>query len=216
MLHDIMKDTVAGVGVVASAKELSTIHHPGCAATLWKRDLLSGLLPWIDTLPPEQLPRTRMLLRPHAIRRALPEIFEASGMPDCAERAMLAEDISALAGMFAEVMAAPYLRLRLDVITTNACRKFHVDAVTARLVCTYRGTGTQYGFVTEDGRGPDQVFTVETGAPILLRGTLWPETPRSGLRHRSPPIEGTGETRLVLVLDPVSGLDEEANRSFDQ
>jgi len=48
-----------------------------------------------------------------------------------------------------------------------------------------------------------------TGAPILLRGTLWPEHPRSGLLHRSPPIEGTGETRLVLVLDPVDDPEEE-------
>ncbi|MEW7008160.1 DUF1826 domain-containing protein [Lentilitoribacter sp. EG35] len=31
-----------------------------------------------------------------------------------------------------------------------------------------------------------------------------PETPTSGLLHRSPPIDGTGETRLLLVLDPVS------------
>jgi hypothetical protein len=51
---------------------------------------------------------------------------------------------------------------------------------------------------------------VATGAPILLRGTLWPGDPPSGLMHRSPPIEGTGETRLVLVLDPVDGPEEEA------
>lgn len=29
------------------------------------------------------------------------------------------------------------------------------------------------------------------------------ERPASGLLHRSPPIEGAGETRLVLVLDPI-------------
>ncbi len=37
---------------------------------------------------------------------------------------------------------------------------------------------------------------------------LWPEQPASGLLHRSPPIEGTGETRLVLVLDGVMDLDD--------
>ena len=105
-------------------------------------------------------------------------------------------------------MSAPFLRLRLDVVTTNACPKFHIDAVTARLVCTYRGTGTQYGIST-DGADPRRVFIVPTGSPILLRGTLWPEMPSSGLLHRSPPIEGTGETRLVLVLDPVLNPEEE-------
>jgi hypothetical protein len=26
--------------------------------------------------------------------------------------------------------------------------------------------------------------------------------------HRSPPIQGTGQTRLVLVLDSIADLDE--------
>ena len=117
-------------------------------------------------------------------------------------------DAESLAKEFASLMQAPYLRLRFDVITTNACRRFHIDAVTARLVCTYRGTGTQYGIST-DGNDPARVFTVPTGSPIVLRGTLWPEHPKSGLLHRSPPIEGTGETRCVLVLDPVFNLEEE-------
>lgn len=42
-------------------------------------------------------------------------------------------------------------------------------------------------------------------APDLLRGTLWLGKPASGLLHRSPLIEGTGETQLVLVLDPARG-----------
>jgi hypothetical protein len=119
------------------------------------------------------------------------------------------DDIAALAEIFAGLMRARWLRLRLDVVTTNACRRFHIDAVTARLVCTYRGTGTQYGIST-DGAEPRRIFTVPTGSPIVLRGTLWPEHPRSGLLHRSPPIEGTGETRALLVLDPVDDPGEEA------
>jgi len=106
-------------------------------------------------------------------------------------------------------MSTTYLRLRLDVITGDACRRFHVDTLTARLICTYRGTGTQYG-VSPDGEAPKQVSTVSTGTPIILRGKLWPEQPASGLLHRSPPIEGSGETRFLLVLDPVS--DPEAER----
>ncbi|MEL7183288.1 MAG: DUF1826 domain-containing protein, partial [Pseudomonadota bacterium] len=88
-------------------------------------------------------------------------------------------------------------------------RKFHIDALTSRLVCTYRGTGTQYG-TSLDGDDPRRVFTVQTGAPILLRGTLWPGHPSSGLLHRSPPIEGTGESRLVMVLDPVFDQQDDA------
>ena len=132
-----------------------------------------------------------------------------SGLPAGPERDWLQQDIVSLATMFSGLIDARFLRLRLDVVTTNACRKFHIDAITSRLVCTYKGTGTQYGTSTY-GKDPRRVFTVQTGSPILLRGTLWPAKPNSGLLHRSPPIEGTGETRLVLVLDPVNDPMEEA------
>ena len=79
--------------------------------------------------------------------------------------------------------------------------------MTARLICTYRGPGTQY-CISHDHTDPKRFFTVPTGAPILLRGSRWPQRPASGLLHRSPPIEGTGETRLVLVLDPVLNEDD--------
>ncbi len=181
---------------------LSAIHQPGTSATVWERTPLSGFQRWIDALPPEQLPRARVILRPEAVCDALLEIARLHGIPDRPERNLLIEDISALALIFADVMACELLQLRLDVIQTNACRKFHIDAVSARLICTYRGTGTQYG-ISEHGADPAQILTVPTGSPIILRGTRWPETPLSGLLHRSPPIAGTGETRLLLVLDPV-------------
>lgn len=118
---------------------------------------------------------------------------------------MLVEDIAAMAYIFGSIMDTPYVRLRLDVINTNACRKFHIDRIKARLICTYRGTGTQYG-ASEFGDDPKCIFTTPTGSAILLRGSLWKASAVPKLLHRSPPIEGTGETRLVLVLDPIMDL----------
>jgi len=149
-----------------------------------------------------------VILRPEDVREAASQICEAAGTPACDERETLVDDVAALADIFAGLTHAPYLRLRFDVVTTNACREFHIDVVTARLICAYRGTGTQYGIST-DGAEPQRVFTVPTGAPILLRGTLWPTRSESRLLHRSPPIDGTGETRLVLVFDSVRDPDEE-------
>ena len=208
LVHEIVRDAAIGVGVADAAEGLSALHHPGCAAAIWRRQLSPGFQSWIDGLDRDVLPRARVILRPEAVRDAAAEICNASGTPGDVERDRLVDDIAALADIFTKLMRARWLRLRLDVVTTNACRKFHIDAVTARLVCTYRGTGTQYGIPT-DGAEPRRVFTVPTGAPILLRGTLWPEHPRSGLLHRSPPIEGTGEARLVLVVDPVDDPQEE-------
>jgi len=201
LVREIVKDAAIGVGVVDTPQGLSALHRPGCAAAIWRRQPLPGFQSWIDGLDADVLPRARVILRPDAVRNAASEVCEACGTPVGPERDRLVDDIAALADIFAGLMQARWLRLRLDVVTTNACRRFHIDAVTARLVCTYRGTGTQYGIST-DGAEPRRIFTVPTGAPVLLRGTLWPERPCSGLLHRSPPIEGTGEARLVLVLDP--------------
>ena len=208
LVRDIVEDAATGVVVADTPEGLSAIHSAGCAAAIWRRHPLPGFQSWIDVLEPERLPKARVILRPKDIRDVASQVCDTSGMPDCAERGRLIDDTAALADLFAGLMRAPYLRLRFDVVTSNACRKFHTDVVTARMICTYRGMGTQYCFSTDGGK-PGRVFTVPTGAPILLRGTLWPERPKSGLLHRSPPIEGTGETRLVLVLDPVTDPEEE-------
>ncbi|MEM9012424.1 MAG: DUF1826 domain-containing protein [Pseudomonadota bacterium] len=202
LMRDVVEEAAVGVGVADTPEGLSVIQRPGSAAVIWRRPPLPGLQAWIEALAPAELPRTRTIVRPGAVRRAVQEACGRAHTPDTPERELLVDDVATLARIFADLVDAPYLRLRLDVLTTNACRRFHIDAVTARLICTYRGTGTQYGTST-DGQEPRRVFTVPTSAPILLRGTHWPEDPKSGLLHRSPPIEGTGETRLLLVLDPV-------------
>ena len=193
---------VTGVHLIAAPEEFSALHATDCAATVWHRPLPPAFQNWIEALPADNLPRARLVLRPDEVPRAVEALCAEAGLSDSPERSWLIEDIAGMARRFADVMRAPFLRLRLDVVTTNACRKFHVDALTARLVCTYRGTATQYGTGTPEA-DPAQIVTVPTGAPFLMRGTLWPETPGSGLRHRSPPIEGSGETRLLLVLDPI-------------
>jgi hypothetical protein len=205
--RDIVRDFANGVGVADTPEGLTALHRPGCAAAIWRRQPHAAFQAWIDALDPETLPRARVILRAEAVREAVAEICDISGTPSGLERDRLVDDIAELAEIFAGLMRACWVRLRLEAVTTNACRRFHIDALTARLVCTYRGTGTQYGIST-DGAEPARVFTVPTGAPILLRGTLWPESPRSGLLHRSPPIEGTQETRLVLVLDPVDDPED--------
>lgn len=199
---------VAGVVIANSAEDLAAIKNDDCAGAVWLRPPLTQLHSWLDEQAPEDLPRVRVVARADGVRRAIQDVVISSGLDDGDERKMLVEDIVALADMFSDIMKEPYLRLRLDVIETNACRKFHMDAVTARLVCTYCGTGTQYG-TAEGDQDPTHIVTVPTGAPILLRGSNWPVTTNGALRHRSPPIEGTGETRLVFVIDPIFDLDGE-------
>ena len=206
-LHDgLVREQCVGVCLASSPKGLASIKDAGCSAAIWKREPAAKFQNWIDGLDPVDLPRARMMLRAEMVRDAMTDLVDAHALPHCDERTMLIDDIAALAAMFSNIMDSRYLRMRLDVIETNACRKFHIDAVTARLICTYRGHATQYGNVAT-GAEPKDIYGVPTGSRIILRGTSWPSTSKPGLLHRSPPIEGSGETRLVLVLDPIADIE---------
>jgi len=208
MMRQELQDAAIGVGITQSPENLDVLKKPGCAAAIWQRQPTPTFQTWIDELDPGVLPSARLILRPQEVRTALSDLFDAAQTPEGPHRKHLIEDIGTLTRVFCKIMDPPFVRLRLERITSNACRRFHIDAVTARLICTYRGTGTQYGIST-DGEEPQRVFTVPAAAPILLRGTLWSEEPRSGLLHRSPPIEGTGETRYVLIVNPVFDPEDE-------
>ncbi|MEM9332135.1 MAG: DUF1826 domain-containing protein [Pseudomonadota bacterium] len=193
------------VGVSHTLEGLSLIHDEGCAAAICQRDPLPEFQTWIDNLDPRCLPKARLILPHDHVHDAINQVCDICGTPDCRERRLLVDDASALAAVFGGIVPASYIQLRLEVEDAYNCQAFDIDLVKARLVCTYRGKGTQLGLAT-NGEEPRQVFTVPTGAPVLFRGALWPQKPKPSLSHRSPPIETLGETRLLLVLDLVDEL----------
>ncbi|WP_333835220.1 DUF1826 domain-containing protein [Rubrimonas sp.] len=192
---------------VAEPECLLRIGEIGVAAAIWRRAPDPVFAAWIDALPPERLPSLRAAM-PHSLAgEAVIAACDGAGLSPGRERDLLAGDVAALALLFARAARAPMIRLRLDVVRTDSCRKFHVDNVRLRLLCTYRGPGADYG-VAPRGETPDRIDRAPRGAAALFRGRRWPgET--TGLVHRSPPIEGTGETRLLLVIDPFEPDDED-------
>ena len=38
---------------------------------------------------------------------------------------------------------------------------------------------------------------------MIFRGSHWERQNKQGLLHRSPPIEGSGAARFVVVFDPI-------------
>lgn len=111
--------------------------------------------------------------------------------------AALVADIDALANRFAELTGQSWLRVRVEGVTTNACKKVHADYTDVRLITTYVGPGTDYA---SHGDGDCCLERVPTGAVALFKGRLF-GAGHDPCLHRSPPIEGSGEARLVLVID---------------
>lgn len=190
-----------------SGAVLREIHRPDCAAAIWRRSPDARLSDWLDGLAPGALPTFRADVHPAEVQDALTRAAGPVMASDQAGRAALFEDVSDLAGRFAGLMRSPRIHLRLDAIGGNACSRFHQDYVPARLLCTYRGTGTEYGLVSpgdDGGNPPREISRMQRGWVGMFRGRLSAQP--CGLVHRSPPIGGRGETRLLLVMD-VAGDD---------
>lgn len=196
---------------IGGPQDFPGIAAPGVAALLWRRGTPPGVGAFLSALRPDQLPRARMLLPPLAVATALGHAFDIAGAPGGPARTALCQEMQDIALGFAALGpaagtgrgAAPMLSLRIEPVRDDACRRFHVDSVPLRLVCALRGRGTQYG-PGLPGAVPDRIGEAPAGAVLLLRGKGWPGGPPAFL-HRSPPIEGTGETRLLFVLDLPGG-----------
>lgn len=202
MINTDFTEPADGLAIIRDADQLDMFLDPKNAAAVWPRKPDEVFQKWVNNLSVDQLPNGRLILDINEVDEAVRELCNAAKTPQGPELDYLQNDISTLARLFANLTNASTIRLRVDVVTTNACRRFHIDAVTARLVCTYRGTGTQLGFA-QNNNEPKTIFTAPTGSPVLLHGTLRTSSDHKRLLHRSPPIEGTGETRLVLVVDPI-------------
>ena len=125
---------------------------------------------------------------------------------DAALHAALIEDAALLARLFCEALALARFELRLEVVTTDSCRKFHADYVRARLITTYAGEGTDWlddadAARVAAGEEPLRINRMQPFDVGLFKGKLATDRPAI---HRSPPIAGTGAARLLMVLNPAS------------
>lgn len=98
------------------------------------------------------------------------------------------------------------LRVRIETKASNDCPAFHVDQVALRLLCTYRGAGTQWlpDHADADDRcgqdNNDRVREIACGAVAVAKGARYPGQPDRGLMHRSPPTP-VQFPRVVVVID---------------
>ncbi len=189
-----------------SGRALARSPLAGGPIALVHRDLPAAVAAALDAVAPERLPRLRLRGAPEHMAAALKTRLHALGFgppPELAD--WLAEDVAALAKLYRSVTGAARVVVRLERVSGDACCRFHADNVRARLVCTYRGPGTEWLSPRMVARAPagaplpeSAIRQLPRGAVAFLRGT---KEDGPALLHRSPPISGTGLTRLFLAID---------------
>lgn len=190
-------------------------HRTDVNLVSWHRELPSGLdaqlVEWAQRFPAEFDEIVRM-----------PNYDLSAATRGLAEpaRAWLTTDIAMLIARLAHLSDARRLQVSFGAVRSDQCRKFHVDYVRYRLVTTYVGPGTEWvpdyavrraaldhppdcpcDANKEIVRDSSAIRHAVPGEVILMKGARHPD--RRGAVHRSPPIEGTGRVRVVLIASTV-------------
>jgi hypothetical protein len=199
MIDDVTTDDVTAgdvatddVTIGGQAAVLDRVAQSDCALAIWDRGSSPALAGALAMLDLDTIDDVALDLATDA---PVDDVLHAAGYPDTAI-APIAADIGLLVRHHAALTGSGRLALRLEVVETDACRRFHADYGTLRLLCSYIGPATQWHRIAT----PDLIHQVPTGAAAVFKGRLLLDPPT--VLHRSPPIAARGGRRLMLVLDP--------------
>ncbi len=204
----------ADIETCDAAEGLAAIGNPGVELVIWRRALPSRLQTWLEGMDPSRLPDMRFLVQPSDLRQAVESRLDDCGMPRGDMRDLLIGDVDGLVSAFAAITRSDLVDVRLERVSNDSCWKFHRDYVEARLLTTYRGPATEWVHPHHAGQalreqkqytGPTESLGKNDVA--VFKGSS--AGPDSGIVHRSPPIAGTGRTRLLLCLNMPSATSPE-------
>jgi hypothetical protein len=184
---------------------LADIYQPEINIAIWQRSLATDLHCYAKQLV--RVARhwqTRFIDRPALVADQL-----ANTLPLLNGRQALIDDVALLADMFSCLFELERVGVRMAVLRTAMCPKFHVDRIPCRLLCTYAGAGTfwhsseqvdYFGNSAVNPKAGAMQKQLSLGDVALLKGESWEGNEGHGLVHRSPPASDVSP-RLVLTLD---------------
>ena len=215
--RDVLDGTLKspdGIRFVKMHDGLAAITEPATELVIWERSLSGEFQTWLDELELSRLPNLRVLVEPQDLRRVIEPHFDNFGMASGKMRDLLIGDIEALVSTFSAVAQSSLVDVRLDCISHDACWKFHRDTVETRLLTTYRGPATERVLpenaaqaLREQKKFKGPIEELRDHDVAMFKGSE-AGTGR-GIVHRSPPIVGTGCTRLLLCLNLPSDVSPE-------
>lgn len=193
---------------------LEAVHESGVNVAIWERSLPDGVVAslreWAKTTKTEF--DEQLDTKSFGLGRAV------AGLTEESTRSWLMADIAETLGAFARVAGTTRMRVSFGAVNTDKCRKFHVDFVGLRLVLTYAGPGTEWlpnSAVDREAlahpldcpcdankkivRSDDEIRRAKAGDVVILKGGKFHGDPSRAAVHRSPPVEASGETRVVLI-----------------
>lgn len=211
-----VKEIQSHTFITADPAELVQIFHPFTQIARWQRGVNRIIEAYLQQGLANDLYGSgfRTIIHP-------PYTLALDLFPDLQGREALLEDIRLIAEVYSDLLGCNEIALRFEVLDSVMCPRFHVDRTGIRLVCTYRGLGTEWindelvdrGKLKPEYRGlPDEacgLFDERTAIEsaglfdlVLFKGSLWQGNLHRGSIHRSP-VVASGERRVLLIMDAI-------------
>ena len=179
---------------------LAAIRAEGCNVAIWRRAPFADFCALTSGSPQDLRFETGLADLPERLRQGL----TGSDFQGAVLHETLIADAAILARLFCETLDLARFELRLELVRTDSCRKFHADYVRARLITTYVGEGTDWLNDADadriaDGHEPQHINRLNAFDVGLFKGKLATDRPAI---HRSPQIAASDAVRLLMVLNP--------------
>jgi hypothetical protein len=192
---------------------LQRILDLGVNLCQWQRPVQQAVTRELTSLQASDLPDVRCSTSLDSFDDDVAMLLQQQGLDPLAF-SNWRNDLRRLADLYFSISDDRDVTLRLVTTDDDDCRRYHVDRTHLRLLCTYRGPGTEW--LTNDqvdrlaqATGAPNEEIIRFGEPSkfepfwvgILKGDAYPGNAGYGLVHRSPPISGSGETRVLFCLD---------------
>ena len=197
----------AGIVTGADGAVLNAAREANVGMAVWRRPMPEALKSWARRMAAERAIKAGLLIPVERCEDRIEKALRKHRVPSSPARQQVKQDIAELIRVFADIGGLRSVDVRLETVKGDACWKFHVDRVAFRLICTYAGPGTQYVppacsrqaiAQQRDYTGP--LATIGTYDVAVFKGA--DASGHDGIVHRSPPILGSGQSRLMLCLSP--------------
>lgn len=202
------------VALANDAGELAAITHPERNLAIWPRELAPPLRAALADPRFDQPLHLRRDLQAARLAVELDDAVARLELASFGAALALREDFWMLARAFFVFCGVGRARLSLDRVEDGMCRAFHADQYRLRLICTYRGAGTEWLADSDVRRNmlscgdPDaryepnaQIHRLQPGWVAVLKGEGYPGAEGRGIVHRSPQPRDGDLPRILVRLD---------------
>ena len=192
---------------------LHQILNPDVQFGLWQRPAQAVISQELSSLKASDLPDMRCTTSCDSFDDDVDRLLQEQGLDPMAF-SHWRRDLRRLADIYFHLSENRNVEMRLETTDEDGCTRFHVDNTQLRLLCTYQGPGTEWlsdEQVDHSARtsGASNGEIIRFGEPSsfapfwvgILKGSSYPGNSGKGLVHRSPPINGSGQIRVLFCLD---------------